>query len=1064
MSDFFHIPSFPVSALDSLRRAAFHILLLLVLLLPACADDPLLNGVDCPEGEEATITLGLSLSDPADVTRGDIAAGLDRQVRSLWIGIYNVASGELTTSLVFPDLNDELNHTFKNISINTLSGKSYIVGVANYNYRYASESGDSSGSESIEAALAAADTWEKFLKIAAYFDTRAGINIEAPLNALLMSGSYTEGSHSDGSRTSITPVNIKPGKSTLPGAIHLRRLISHVKFNVKYDAKNIKSFNIRSWQVINIPSSSWLFEHDDSTPPLNSVDAVEGSAFCNSAAMSDVSVNGSTSSFDFWQLENKRSGRPLPAGYTNTNAYSYRDKEYKNSDGSNTGKFSSLVASAGDDDINNLATYVILKAEMEMNVDENGYSLGGKKRLVNTDYVVHLGYCEGSSNMQKALDFNCRRNTEYTYNVTIRNIGDLLVEVKGEEKNPAVEGFVSDITDSYYNVDAHYAAVNIRLTDDDIRDFHYYIDAPRLDGGNIIINSMDAASIPPAGSSDRIYMDWIELRPTSSQSVLADYKPVSGTYSDGKTLRLDEIRTKASKGWYTLFINEYVYETGKYADGNESGSTAWHNYVGLPDRRVWLNVSGNVSPDGESIHYVSKYAVSQASIQSYYDSNSPSGLGVEHTNESLGLNLRNSFNPNNSGSAGRNSQSGRFNLAQFIAGSTGSSLSWTDDSKSWSSFVKTTTPQTINAVNNQNVVLAARTATSNPVPLPQIVTVSGSVESITSSIAAYDPDQTTNPKYIQAITACLNRNRDLDGDGRISANELRWFVPTTAQYTRMILGRRSLEQPVFDPSGISRLPNNSGTNNGFNSSMLAYASDGKMIWLMEGTSNSQWREWPASCAAPWEVRCVRNLGGNMTIINKDNVTQPAFELRKGTNIVDLKYYEAKSIREEPYYSSSYPMPPHHINDQRYNRCYKSFEFFDSVLTLNDNRLQLYGKSIEWASYLKSTNPCKVLDYTGKTGWRVPNQKELAILGILGVLSRNAPSGNTFQISCSFSYFDFDGYVPGKNPKDPDGTVSEKYRFAMKGLTSSGQLTQSEKLDGQTIYNNYFGIRCVRDVR
>lgn len=157
------------------------------------------------------------------------------------------------------------------------------------------------------------------------------------------------------------------------------------------------------------------------------------------------------------------------------------------------------------------------------------------------------------------------------------------------------------------------------------------------------------------------------------------------------------------------------------------------------------------------------------------------------------------------------------------------------------------------------------------------------------------------------------------------------------------------------------------------------------------------------------------------------------------------------------------MPVHQINDQRYNRCYKSFEVFDSIIGLNDPRLGLSGKTIEWADYLSSNNPCRALDYTGKTGWRVPNQKELTIIGILNMHNLNALSGNTFQVSCSYSYFDTKGYAPGSNPDDPDGTVSSYYRYPMKIITSSGQATQSELMNSVTVSNNYYGVRCVRDV-
>lgn len=1024
-------------------------------------------------GLPATLSLEVKLPAMDEATsRADMAEGMDRKVSSLWIAVYNSSTGERTGFTELLDLDENLDHTFRDVTVSALSGPSYIVGVANYEGRTAFT--PDGGATPMSDALAAADTWDSYRAIAMAYSPDGTPNIEAPINALIMSGHYTATTHSDGSRPELTPVTVRPGMSTLPGAIHLRRLTSQIKFNISYNPDNISSFRVQSWHVENIPSGSWLDERADASDgPVNAPDAMTfgEKRYTRSQELSDLSFSGNTWSFDFWQLENKRTGLPLPAGLTTAEAYARRELEYKDAQGRNTGKYVSLIPSADSDDFNNMAGYVVFDVSMVMKVDADGKPLGSgiSTRLVETRYVVHLGYCEGADNLTKARDFNCRRNTKYTYNVRINNVSDILVEVDdGMERRPGAEGIVSDISGEFYNVDAHYACMNIRLTADDLRAFQYYIMAYGPAGESVVINSMQPSTVPGEDDADFKYLGWVEFRKTSNASTLAAYKPRKGAGSDGATFLLSELAGK-SAGYYTMFINEYVYEDKAHAGGNEFGSTAWRGYVNRPDRRVWLNVTGTVSADGESIHYKSKYAVSQASIQTYYNDLPGSALGVEHTNESLGLNLRNEFNPhlNSSGTElnknttrGRNSVSGRYNLAQHIMGNAvnNSGLSWTDDSKQWSDFLTLTAAQSVNAINNQGISRAARTE-----PLPAIRARSNGSEYNISGMTSYDPDRSSSPKYIEAIRACLNRNRDNDGDGRISADEIRWFVPTSAQYVRIILGRRSLVHPLLDYANISRLPNNTARSNGQNSSMLFYSANGKMMWLMEGTSESEWRQWPASCAAPWEVRCVRLLGIDQTKISATNNAQPAFEVRPGTNIIDLKYYDPKSVREERFLSDD-GMPPHVITDQRYNRCYKSFEVFDSVIPLNDSRLGLTGKTIEWADYITRNNPCKVLDYTGKEGWRVPNQKELTIIGITGFYNRNT-RGSTFQVSSSFAHFDYSGYAPGKNPDDPaaGGTVTGAYRFPMKITSGSGNGTQSEEMNNIYINNSYYGIRCVRDV-
>lgn len=1071
--------------------------LVMMLFMAGCEEEKLWDDRACPEGYRATVTVPLTLGDVMQVTRGELAAGLDKAVTSLWVGVYNASTGERTGFREFSETELEAINSFheqKPISLEAWSGRSYIVAVANYEFRPAADGTGKLGA--LADRLNEADTWEKFNAIGVAFDEIGGINIEAPLNALVMSGSYTGTTHTDGSRIEPVAVDINPGQNNLTGVIHLRRLYSQVKFNVAFNTANIKSAQVTSWQVRNLPTAAWLMERPADDPQPNSTDAYAVTAvnsdvstrFADGARMTDMThtTDKGTNkySFDYWQLENRKTGIS-PAGrkytvketvngveqeiekeYDATTAYKWRDREYKDASGQNTGRFMSLVENAESTSLNNMATYVEFEVSMEMNVDESGNKLPStQRRLVNTMYIVHLGYCEGSDNMAKAVDFNCRRNTKYVYNVTVNNVNDLMVEAQDKgEISPGAEGLITDITDDYYELDAHYGAFNINLTKTNLANFQYYIVAYDENGAEVTIDSQSSAAIP---ADRRKYLTWVELRyvgnKNSDAEKLAEYKPDTGNSDD--TYTLDELKSggrSLSAGYYTVFINEYVYETA--TDGNESKSTAWWGYVNRPPRRAWINVSGDVSADGQTIHYKSKYALSQHSIQTYYNLGSTtSALGVEHTNETEGLNLRNNYNYEGA-SYGHNANSGRYNLAQYFYNTDNSSINLGSHSLKWSSYVENSA-QKINAINNQNVTRAART---EPVPSLVLNSNGNDGKGSISNFTTYDPDRTTSPKYIEAIKACLNRNRDLNGNGYIDNNEIRWFVPTRAQLLRLVLGRRSMESPILNVDGITRLPNGVGDKNDVNTSMMFYTSDGRQMWLMEGTSDSWWRQWAGSCAAPWQVRCVRNLGSNMNTISTTNTTEPAFKaVTKTVNgktayYVDLSRYEARSIREEAYRSADNPMPIHHLYDQRYNRCYRSFEMFDSVIPLNDSRLGLVGKTIKLSDYLKNNNPCKALDYTGKAGWRVANQKELAIIASVGWYNLNS-AGSTFQVSCTFGYFDYEGYVYGANPKSAANSIDSDYRFAMKVVSGNGQGTQAEKMNAVTVNGSYYGFRCVRDV-
>lgn len=901
-----------------IKNLTAHILIyvsaICVAVLSACSDDiDFPTTEDCPVGMPAEITLSLDLGDMAVISRDELADGLDNKITSLWVAAYRADGSKelLASTTVNKTVQNEFHENFGSVTLDITSGPTYIVAVANYDHRMASiETGGSL--ISLSEALAGADSWDKFCDIAVFFDNQGNTFIDAPANPLVMSGFYTEQDHSyddipeqdhsSGDRPELSVLTVKPGKNTPPGKIHLRRMISQVKFNISFDHKNIKSCDISSWQVYNLPSNAWLHEPDkddvSEQKPLNSFDvrkAPDHVGYNNSVRRTDISESKEIFSFDFWQLENKRTGINSAAS-----DYASREKEYKNADGSNSGKYVSLVDAIDSTDPNNNATYVVFHAILEMNVDQDGKSLGTTTRIVETDYTVHLGYVKGVGN-----DFNCFRNSKYTYTVNIKNVGDLYVEAVREgdnEKAPGVEGSISDITEVYYELDAHYAAINVELTDLNLQDFNYYISATRLDGTEIIINSREESTVPASTSDDYKYLTWVEFRKTD-EGKLASYKPRTGDNSDKQTYTLDEIKALSKQkaftsGWYTMFINEYVYEKTTAADGNEYGSENWKGYVNRRPRRMWLIVKSEVSPDNESVYFESKYAVSQKSIQCYYNVNAKdleSALGIEHENETFGLALRNDFNyfvktVNSYGEAqtfvntettpGRNDIAGRYNIAQYIAGSTDQTLNWNynpaNDNKDymWNTYLNVNSFQYIPAINKQGVNIAAHTE-----QLPQIMT-QDITEIWPNNLATYEP----STSRIQAITACLNRNRDLNGDGLINAGELRWFVPTSSQSLRIILGRQSLEDPLLDPKDIDRL---SDTNNGYNTRLMFYTSNGKNLWAMEGTSLSQHRQWPNSVSSPWEVRCVRNLGSNMTQINSAAANTPAFKKVDGKNIVDL---------------------------------------------------------------------------------------------------------------------------------------------------------------------------------
>lgn len=1003
-------------------------------------------------GLPATISVNVSLPEMTPITRADIQNNLDNKVESLWIGVYSEKGVRTNDGYEVPAeylVNTETHKgvTLKNIPAKT--GNSYIVAVANYKNRNCL---DANGKlMSYLDALKDADTLEKFKGISAIFDDNGNVDLSVPKDVLLMSGHYIGGTHSDGSYTDPEMVEITK-ETTLTGSIHLRRLVSQVKFEVTYDTTNIGDFKIVSYQVKNVPNQSWLYERSKSTENASedsgnvaksSVNVGDDDdrtlgelgSYQTSSLYTQINQNGNTWSFDWWQYENKRTGRD------NVTGYNHREKEYKKSDGTNSGVYESLVDNINSTNPNNNATLVEMKVKMTMLKNETGGDLQGGKRTVEATYTIHLGYCEGED-AAKARDFNCRRNAKYTYKVNIKNVNDIIVEATSDlEKAPGAEGIVTDVESKYVELDAHYSVYNIYLPSAPAGDFHYIIRCYDANSNLITYDSQNPTNV------DEKYKDWIKIKKTSKKGALATFK----NETSNPLYSLEKFKENAiTEGWYTVFFNEYVYE-----DAN-GGTSNWKDYVNKENRQVWLSVSEATSSDKESVKYSSQYTFSQKSIQTFYGSGD-SALGMEHDNESYGLNMRNSFNTT---SKGINKDNGRYNTAVYVSGSTDKNLAWADNQYSWNTYVNFESYQEVHAINNINVGVTdipARNADSdNPIALPSLKSYTG-----TATPSSYDPDQTSKRKYIEAINACMNRNRDLDGDGKIDKDELRWYVPTTNQYNQIIIGSASLKQPILDYSKHKNIKE----DNAVNMNLFIYGSNGEVIWLMEGFSTSTWKSGSENAeyakGAPWEIRCVRNLGTKNYDIESGKEVQDAYVLDEDTQTIRMTYYDSKSIR-----GGKIPkMYPHSIADNEWNSVSKAFQYKSETTSLNgypipdsDEQWEGYKKGQTWYDWLNNSNPCDVYNTGGETGWRVPNQKEIMILMMSGDIVTHGR--RIFDTSATFAHYNDKGSSYSDSFEDFNVMVVRR-----DGLGNYDPIEDNYGVAAgtQQPYSEGHYLRCVKDV-
>lgn len=1081
----------------------------------ACKDDVLYSGEYGSEGEPVTISLKWSVPEMDVRSRAEMSDDDAAKVNDLWVGIYNVATGECTYNQLYEGLSTTDVHTAHLLKdITTKTGNSYIVAVANAMTNFGISDGDESDKIitvegydrgkgdyiPLHLLLNKANTWDKYLSISSVLTTPT--NVDRFSADLVMNGVFHSGTGDDGvSWAAPKPVYIPASKSSdvFFGYIHLQRLIAYNKFTIKAGL-NVTVEPI-SWQVYNNPVMSYLQEREGD---INSADQ---SLYFVNANKDGYTTNHSVSNpsyifgkaedgdgyvFDFYQYENKQTaveyaesnGNYVGINPDGSEPYADREREFKASDGTNTGVYRSLCNTDNKDEIKpggvnrkNFASYVTFKAKVSYYVGpvpddyqipagsgyknrEDAWAAEAKPvdpstsnamlRTGYTTYTVHLGYCEekedATPTLATARDFHCRRNTKYDYTVTVNGLQNIVVEAISsiKENNSGAEGEVTDAGKSQViELDAHYGVFNIQLTNEQRNNLRWRITVPYGNKTYTLKWPEDPGEETgtPAGdvsvNRKNKFYNWIRFKPAPEEKYYAIYREnnISDEDADNALWTLEDLRnvadhpgidaegrdvttevTDRTPRYYTVFVDEHVYEEA----ADETG-TNWKNYVDIGDRTVWLNTDiYHESDDKESVYMQSQYMITQKSIQTYYNRNSEglnAILGMEYENESYGLNLRwrveNAPTPNGTYTDGNgvsmtmngwNADNGRWNEWYYL--STNHTIT-NPEGKDWNGTdgILQNTQTLMNKTfipRGVSPAIGNRQNENKPETYPAVYALQPFTRNWSRSA-----DPTDSREYYDILSVCMNRNRDLNGNGKIDKNELKWYLPASGKYLRMILGRHSMKTPLMDYDGTPSLPNGAGS---YDNTRYHYATSDKIIlWAEEGVSTS---DCPSdnNGSVPWQVRCVRNLGVDLNRILNNDPVQQAYKLdEQNKHIVVLEYYDASSIRG----SIAGYLPVHTINENT-NMVAKRFEYAiadcnsenttvrpGAALTVDANGHLSSTNENLWLASANENQICSQYSQNGDGArWRVPNQKELTIMRRLGVFTQN----DVKWLSCTQEYY------------------------------------------------------------
>lgn len=1095
--------------------------------------------VDMREGLPSTLTLAVNLNDMGQASRAAINDEYANKINSLWVGIYNVGTGECTFNRTFAVDNGPDDHSTATLSdIDTKSGKSYIVAVANVEDNYgitdnkelqtAAGLPDTRGGE-LSALLAKADTWEKYKSISLVLTDPSNVDFSGS-NNLAMSGSYladiVDPASWHDAEGNPAPCDIPAGDAKLQGYIHLRRMISYIRFNIAA-GPNIEIEPV-SWQVRSTPIIAYLQERGKNSADVSTYFGDRENYATNHGASNrsyDFTKDDDGSSFDFYMFENKQTAteyREENGDYVgiSTAGYADREREYKNADGSNTGIYKSLSPTnaaarpnADGSGTKNFATYVTFRLKVTYWVGKNigdaadpendpdaftpvpKDTPNAVRREGYADYTVHLGYIEGGNATEKAEDFNCRRNMKYTYNVTVKSLSNIIVEAfSNAEKQPGAEGDVTDVQDvNRMELDAHYAVFNISLSNRERRNLKWMIEAPY----DNVTHSYYADDYREGGTQqghdldeDQFYT-WVRFKPTTAEGLLRRYRDYTDepeeniwtleqlarpeTYCgvNGNGAAVTDVDSEEQL-WYTVFIDEYVYHkdangNSTYIDDPARGKVegGWHAYVNQAPRTVWIACNNRkISADRESMYMNSKYMISQNSILTYYSAatNTPNktALGIERETENFGLNLAWSQTAWNALSD-PNADNGRWNVWYYL---TNGKINATQSDRGWNEMAETKNVS-INGATRTCLIPFSRQAIDSP----QLKEPSGTKTApifmpadITTALQgadsrrAYNPDP-DGPNY-EVITACMSRNRDENGNGVIDADEMKWYVPTTGKYARIILGRAVIPQSQrlmnFDETpyyGFKHGGTYNTTSSDNNTRHHFASSDRKVVWAEEGTSSSDWLQGNWDMGA-WQIRCVRNLGVNMgRVIDNDPVT-PAYEYDKNNSVFSLSYYE-DACKRAPQSNhllshdvqSATNQPAAQFEVAQDNCSATNTAVQGGALTFTDNVLNRSSYTTDrWKTACDNNYICggysQEADGSDRGSWRVPNQKELVMMRREGILTGTDDQDG--WLSCTQEHFD--AYVNG------NGTTLTRRFFVF--YPNRGTINDKDV--------PRYRVRCVRD--
>lgn len=557
-------------------------------------------------------------------------------------------------------------------------------------------------------------------------------------------------------------------------------------------------------------------------------------------------------------------------------------------------------------------TYVVLKGKYEETTSSSTKS-------ADVTYYVHLGDCTKDKN-----NYDVERNCKYTYNITVAGVEKIIVEAKKESgaDQPGAEGVVLEYgaTGKNMTLDSHYEYMVMRFYQNDIQALKkagkgYYYQVYALGNHTDVIN----VGANTVGKDNGVDTSWIQF------AIKCSRDRSSSTYSADKTDRGTACSYPGTQSSDLYTVDKFL----KYLYDNANSTSIWTGGYDYNKRSYYVDATCFISENYYKNLTWNKY-VNDVDKRAFYVANE-----VETSNDGRSVYAKTQYGLT------------QYNIQTFY-----------DRSKAGS--ITAYGCETINDEEGKGFSVNGSGSRYNSYGSDTWNGRANMVKDIKSSDNWESLKNNTS-----LIKACMSRNRDLNGDGKISDNEIRWYAPTISQYIGIWIGEEimSTEAKLFNRA--------TSTLEGESDRMLYYSSTNNQntYFSEEGMATNHYSN-GNTAYPPKLVRCLRNLKSNNEGYDSEPVKYYTYNATNSK--VTLDKVDEKALNT----TGELGELNEHEERSAVNKPAKSFKIAANTYpTENSSRASMenvvYGNFKCYGNYSE-----------GDTKWRVPNQREMSVMYLI----------------------------------------------------------------------------------